>query len=81
MKGTSTHPTRAVPSTPSATAPDKPTTTAATSWGPGMRVASGRPCSSSSAWAATPTARKKARTLATRREISTRGASAAPITT
>ena len=43
--------------------------------------AMGRPCSSSSAWAATPTAKKNASSVATRRAPSVRGASVAPMTT
>ena len=64
MNGSSAQPTLATPTTPSATAPARPTTVTATRAGAGIRVCSGRPFSSSSAWAARPTARKKAISVA-----------------
>ncbi|HXL94436.1 MAG TPA: hypothetical protein VN969_36350 [Streptosporangiaceae bacterium] len=78
--GTSTQPTRMTPSTPSASAPSSPTTTTSTSAHDGMRVRSGRSRSSSSACAASPTARKNASTVAISLLVCTRGASEAPIT-
>ena len=52
--------TSRAPSTPSATAPARPTAASAQSTPSGIRVPSGRPCNSSSACAATPIARKNA---------------------
>ncbi len=49
--------------------------------GAGIRVRSGRPCSSSSAWAARPTARKNASRVAISRVALTTGARQAPMTT
>ena len=74
-------PTRDRPAMPSAIAPAAPAALTAISTGPGIRVRSGRPRSSSRAWAAIPTARKKASRVASRRLRPTWGASAAPMTT
>ena len=66
MNGISVQPTRMTPNTPSTSAPSSPTTTTATSAADGIAVRSGRPRSSSSACAASPTARKNASTVAIR---------------
>ena len=81
MKGTRTIPTRARPMTPTTTAPANPAAVTATRALLGIVVLRGRPWSSSMAWAATPTARKKAMRVATSRDVSTRGARQAPMTT
>ncbi len=81
MNGISAQPTRATPNTPRASAPARPAAITATSTGDGIRVRSGRPLSSSSACAASPTARKNASTVAISRLTCTCGASAAPMTT
>ena len=80
MNGISVQPTRATPATPRASAPARPTMTTVTSAGDEIRVRSGRPRSSSSACAASPTARKNASTVAISQLVCTRGASAAPMT-
>ena len=80
MNGIRVQPTQYTPTTPRASAPARPTTTTATRADDGIRVRSGRPRSSSRACAASPTARKNASTVAIRRLVCTRGASAAPIT-
>ena len=66
---------------PRATAPASPTAATDTRAAPGIRVRSGRPLSSSSAWAASPTAKKNASRVAIRRVVLTTGARQAPITT
>ena len=81
MNGISAQPTRATPNTPRASAPARPAAITATRTGDGIRVRSGRPLSSSSACAASPTARKNASTVAISRLACTCGASAAPMTT
>ena len=81
MKTPSHGETSAMPSMPRATAPASPTTATPTSRELGMRVPSGRPCSSSSACAASPIARKNASRVSPSHRICTSGASEAPITT
>ena len=81
MNGSSTQPTLATPATPNATAPASPATVTATSVGAGMRVCNGRPFSSSSACAASPTARKNAVSVASSGVRLTWGARLAPMTT
>ncbi len=81
MNGISGQPTTITPATPRASAPARPATATATRTADGIRVRSGRPLSSSSACAASPTARKKASTVAISLLSWTCGASAAPMTT
>ena len=73
--------TSRAPSMPSATAPASPIAASAHKTASGMRVPSGRPCSSSSACAAMPIARKNAISVSTSQRTFTTGASDAPITT
>src|SRR5918995_5178177 len=69
------------PCTPNAIAPPRPTTAMAIRTPPGMRVRSGRPLSSSRAWAARPIAKKKAASVSRSHPTWRWGASAAPIAT
>lgn len=75
MNAISPGPTVATPTTLSAHAISRPPASSVTSHAAGMSVCNGRPCSSSSAWAATPTAKKKTSSVATRRvpSVSQRG--------
>ena len=70
-----------VPWIPNPIAPPRPTTAIVHSTPSGMRVRSGRPLSSSSAWAARPIARKNATSVSTNHPRSTTGARQAPMTT
>ena len=67
-----------VPAIPMATAPLRLVTARTMSVVRLRRVCSGRPWSSSSAWAAIPTARKNAASAAARRSAWSTGATAAP---
>ncbi|HEX4012067.1 MAG TPA: hypothetical protein VHX62_18745 [Solirubrobacteraceae bacterium] len=69
------------PATPIATAAVSDVAASAISVRSLSRVRSGRPLSSSSAWAATPTASRNAARVATSRPACSVGAAAAPIAT
>ena len=75
------HDTSTAPTTPMATAPTSPTTAMAPSTRWGILVWRGRPASSSSACAVSPTARKNASTVAPSRPPSKFVATHAPIAT
>ena len=70
-----------VPWIPRPIAPASPTIAIAHSTPSGIRVRSGRPLSSSSAWAARPIARKNASRVSTSHPTSRTGATHAPMTT
>ena len=81
MNGTRPGPTTVTPAIPITTAPARPTPAAVHSAHAGSSVWSGRPRSSSRAWAEMPTARKKASSVAPNRKKLSRGARLAPIRT
>ncbi|TAN31938.1 hypothetical protein EPN29_12105 [bacterium] len=81
MNGTSPRPATGTPAMPRPTAPASPMAAAVHRTALGISVRSGRPFSSSSAWAEMPTARKKASSVAARRTALTDGARLAPMTT